>query len=148
MSGLFAILGFGLVLSVYRWGNWLGLATAVFVFGVSAQLGPLLQQLWQYVFLSAYIEPSSEYIYASTTSNISEFFDHHRAGSKLKIMLSSYIYQLVFLSCVSILTFMTAVVGRLSLLQIFKLTVVYQFLWSLNFFLNIFICLVRDGTLK
>ena len=38
MSGLFAILGFGLVLSVYRWGNWLGLATAVFVFGVIAQL--------------------------------------------------------------------------------------------------------------
>jgi hypothetical protein len=62
-------------------------------------------------------------------------------------MLSSYVYQLVFLSCISVLTLMTAVVGRLSLVTVFKLTVVFQFLWNLNFFLHVYICVVRNGNL-
>lgn len=54
LTGLFAIVGFGLVLSVYKWGNWLGLATAMFVFALSAQLCPFLQVIGYSLFLRSY----------------------------------------------------------------------------------------------
>lgn len=51
LQGFFAIFGFGLVLSVYRWGSWLGLGSALVVFAISAQFGPLFQNLWYTVFI-------------------------------------------------------------------------------------------------
>lgn len=54
LTGFFAIVGFGLVLSVYRWGTWLGLASAIFVFAFCAQLGPFLQAIGYSLFLRPY----------------------------------------------------------------------------------------------
>lgn len=43
--GLFVLVGFGLVLSYYRYGNWLGMSCALIVLAISSIIGPLFQKL-------------------------------------------------------------------------------------------------------
>lgn len=65
----------------------------------------------------------------------------------MKIQLSSYMYRTTLLSCVSILTFMTAVIGRISMTQILKITIIYQFFWTLNFYILLKLCVIRSSTI-
>lgn len=63
LQAFFAIVGFGLVLSVYRWANWSGLATSIVVFAVSSQIGPLFQLMWQSAFINSSFESNRAYVY-------------------------------------------------------------------------------------
>lgn len=54
IMALFVLVGFGLVLSYYRFGNWLGMATSILVVAVSVQLAPLIQKFWFSVFISGF----------------------------------------------------------------------------------------------
>ncbi len=65
----------------------------------------------------------------------------------MKIQLSSYLYRTTLLSCVSILTFMTAVVGRITMTQILKITIIFQFFWTLNFYLLLKLCFIRSSVI-
>jgi hypothetical protein len=58
MLGIFAVLGFGLVLSVYRCASWLGIVTALLVFAIFIQLSPILQSLW----FGSFIDPYTNFI--------------------------------------------------------------------------------------
>jgi hypothetical protein len=49
--GMFVLMGFGLVLSYYKFGNWLGMTTAIIVVVLNIQLSPLLQKFWFNVFI-------------------------------------------------------------------------------------------------
>jgi len=51
---IFVAVGFGMLLNVYRFGNWLGSATVIAVLGVSLQLAPLLQKFWFSVFVTSF----------------------------------------------------------------------------------------------
>ncbi len=48
---VFALLGFGLLLSFLKYGTWSGMATALMVVSVNIQLGLLMQKFWFNVFL-------------------------------------------------------------------------------------------------
>jgi ABC-type transport system involved in multi-copper enzyme maturation permease subunit len=54
LLGLFVLVGFGMVLSFYRFGSWLGMATAIIVVAVSVQLAPLIQKFWFSVFITSF----------------------------------------------------------------------------------------------
>jgi hypothetical protein len=43
---MMVIIGCGLMLSIYRYGSWLGITTAIIVVAISILLSPLLQKLW------------------------------------------------------------------------------------------------------
>lgn len=43
---VFALLGFGLLLSFLKYGTWSGMATALMVVSVNIQLGLLIQKFW------------------------------------------------------------------------------------------------------
>lgn len=55
MLGLFAILGFGLVLSVFRCASWLGVVTSILVFAIFVQLSPILQSLFFNSFVDSFV---------------------------------------------------------------------------------------------
>lgn len=51
---IFITVGFGLLLNVYRFGNWLGSASAIVIMAASIQLSPLLQKLFISIFLTGF----------------------------------------------------------------------------------------------
>ena len=63
-----------------------------------------------------------------------------------RIKLSSYSFRVTFLSIVSFLTFMTAVIARLSHVQTMKTAIIFQVVWSLNFFLLINFAFVKSNS--
>ena len=58
---LFALAGFGLLLSSYKNGTWLGMGSALLVVVVSIQVTPILQKFWFFVFNTGFTEyPNAE----------------------------------------------------------------------------------------
>jgi ABC-type transport system involved in multi-copper enzyme maturation permease subunit len=49
---LFVLMGFGMVLSYYKFGNWIGMTTAIVVVILNIQLSPLMQKFWFSVIIS------------------------------------------------------------------------------------------------
>lgn len=138
IMALFVLVGFGLVLSYYRFGNWLGMATAIVVVAVSVQLAPLLQKFWFSVFISGFGTVNSP---DSVGANIQTFWRHYGLNN---IEVSQSMERTMFLSCISILTLMTAVVGRLNVNEVLKVTASYQILWNLNYFLLIYLAVIKQ----
>lgn len=54
LLALFVLVGFGMLMSLYRFGSWLGMTTAIIVVAISIQLAPLLQKFWFSVFISSF----------------------------------------------------------------------------------------------
>lgn len=54
MLMLFTIVGFGLLLNVFKFGTWLGAGTAILVAAVTIQFSPLLQKFWFSVFITGF----------------------------------------------------------------------------------------------
>ena len=48
------IVGFGLLLSSYRYGTWLGMASTIIVVAMAIQLSPILQTLWFQIFNTSF----------------------------------------------------------------------------------------------
>jgi|JI10StandDraft_1071094.scaffolds.fasta_scaffold159860_2 hypothetical protein len=71
MLGLFAILGFGLVLSVFRCASWLGVVTSILVFAIFVQLSPILQSLFFNSFVDSFVTTNvyPNTIYSGFTDN-------------------------------------------------------------------------------
>lgn len=51
---LFVIVGFGMLLSIYRFGTLLGITTALVVVGMSVQIGPILQKFFFNIFCDGF----------------------------------------------------------------------------------------------
>lgn len=69
-------------------------------------------------------------------------------GSNFNIKLSSYLYQLTFQSCISAMTLMVALVGRLTMEQLFKTILLFQIFWNLCYFVIAFLAIVRNGAVS
>lgn len=54
MLMLFTIVGFGLLLNVFKFGTWLGTGTAILVAAINIQYSPLLQKFWFSVFITGF----------------------------------------------------------------------------------------------
>lgn len=54
LMAVFALLGFGLLLSFLKYGTWSGMATALLVISVNIQLGLLFQKFWFNIFTNAF----------------------------------------------------------------------------------------------
>jgi hypothetical protein len=54
LLAVFVLVGFGMVLSYYRFAHWLGMATAILVVALSVQLAPLIQKFWFSVFITSF----------------------------------------------------------------------------------------------
>ena len=135
---LFPLLGFGLLLSSYKNGTWLGMGSAVIVVAVSIQLTPILQKFWFFIFNTSFTnEPTAEQV----GDNISYFWEYYSdlyfTGSRMALRTS-------LLSSVSFLTFMTSVIGRLSVTELFSSLLIFQYLWNMTYSLLIYLCLFKD----
>jgi hypothetical protein len=129
---IFACVGFGMLLNVYRFGNWLGSATAIIVLAVSIQLAPLLQKLWISIIITGFGSRNQSFTSATT---VTDFFTNVASN---KIDVGVILMRTVLLSVISIMTVMTAVVGRVSAVQVIKFTSMFQIFWCGNYFLLIY----------
>lgn len=138
LLALFVLVGFGMLMSLYRFGSWLGMVTAIIVVALSVQLAPLLQKFWFSVFISSFGNLNFP---ADVGDNVRAFWKHY---SNNDIQASAYLNRTTFISCISILVFMTSVVGRLSTVQVLKITAVFQIAWNLNYFLLIYLLVIKQ----
>ena len=128
----FTIVGFGLLLSSYRHGTWLGMASTIIVVAISLQLSPILQTLWFQTFNTSFKEtPNPDGVGAQVRTFWTYYYEGIMDASIYKMRTS-------FLSCVSILTFLTAVIGRISLANLIQITSIFQITWTLNYNLLIY----------
>lgn len=136
--GLFVLVGFGLILSFYRYGNWLGMGCAVIVLAISSIIGPLFQKLaWLIVFSKGFIT-TLEFTISPT---IIKFWQHY----EMEILeTSSLLTRTTFISCISLLTMMSAIIGRIGILQVLRTTIIFQFAWNVNYMLLIYMSVVGD----
>lgn len=51
---MFGLVGFGLLLSAYRYGTWLGTSSAIIIMAVILQYSPLMQKFWFSVFITGF----------------------------------------------------------------------------------------------
>lgn len=133
---IFAIVGFGMLMNVYRFGNWLGSATALVVVTLSIKLAPLIQKFWFSVFISGFGSINTN---ASGTS-VEDFWRYNVSSV---IDVSDLSLRTTLLSVISMMVVMSAVVGRVSLMQIIKFVAVYQVFWNLNYYLLIWFLTVK-----
>lgn len=138
LLALFVLVGFGLLLSTYRFANWLGTTTAIVVVAISVQLAPLLQKFWFSVFITGFGDVND---INTVSPRISAFYSHF-ANNEIEV--SSYMNRITFVSCISLMVVNTAIVGRLNLSQILLLTSVYQFMWNLNYFLLLYLAIIKQ----
>ena len=83
---VFALLGFGLLLSFLKYGTWSGMATALLVVSVNNQLGLLIQKFWFIIFTNSFGNANdiandiriNNSPAVSTTTATAEFFDQHQ----------------------------------------------------------------------
>jgi len=125
----FVCVGFGMLLNIYRFGNWLGSSTAIVVLSVSIQLGPLLQKLFISIILTGFGSRNQVFDFPTT---ITEWMNDITNG---KIDIGLILMRTVFLSVISLLTVMTSVVGRIGIVQITKIASMFQIFWVINYFL-------------
>ena len=133
MMALFTIVGFGLLLSSYKHATWLGMASAVLVVAVSIHLSPLVQTLFFQTFNSGF---RSNPLPADVGVSIQQFWTYF---SEADIVVNVYKMRVTFLSCISILTLMTAVIGRINLVSVILMVTLFQFAWNVNFNLLIYL---------
>lgn len=129
---IFACVGFGMLLNIYRFGNWLGSTSAIVILSVSIQLGPLLQKLWISIIITGFGDRNQN---ISTTTSATDFLN---AITSSKIDLGVIIFRTVLLSVISAMTVMCSIVGRINLTQIIKFTSMYQIFWNANYFLLVY----------
>ena len=131
MSTVFALLGFGLLLSAYRKTKLSGLAIALLVVAFNFLLGPLFQQLWFHAFLS-WLTGDVDVI----APNAPDFWLRF---SQSAVTPSDLTFRLSNLCSVSFLIVITGMIGRISFSGVFMLQILYNTLWYLNLNLNILI---------
>lgn len=135
---LFVVVGFGMLLNIYRFGNWLGSATAIITVALCIQLSPLLQKFWFSVFITGFGTVNST---VESTSSVSRFW---LAYTENNIQIGTQLMRTSLVSCISIMTVMSAVVGRISTAQIMKLVSIFLIFWNLNYYLLIYFLVIRD----
>jgi hypothetical protein len=136
---IFTLVGFGLLLNVYKYGTWLGTGSAIIVVAMSIVLGPLLQKFWFCVFISSFKDVvSSSTITSNTVGHIiSQYGDFHVKVTFLSLRTS-------LLTSISVLVVMTALVGRVTLFQLIKFTSLFHLFWPLNYYLLLWFNIVRN----
>lgn len=140
MIMLFTLVGFGMLLSVYRFGSWLGMSSALLTVAVLIQYSPLLQKFWFSVFITGFDATPNQ---SGVGAEIRPFYSHY---FQTDIDSSHYLMKTSLLACIALLTSMTAFIGRLNFTQLLKLIVTYSIMWNLNYMIILYFCIMRfDG---
>lgn len=134
---LFVLAGFGMLLNIYRFGNWLGTSTALVLLAVTIQLGPLLQKLFISIILTGFGSVNQ----SVTGVPVAAFWT---AVTNTKIDSGVYLIRTALLSVISGMVVMSATVGRVGILQIVKFSSLYQIFWVINYFLLIYMNVVHN----
>lgn len=134
---IFVAVGFGLLLNIYRFGNWLGSTTAIVILAISIQLSPLMQKFWFSVIITGF---GSRTITVKGTPEATfwSFYANNNIES------SPLLLRTTLLSCISIMVCMSAVVGRVNLSQIVKFVAFFQIFWACNYFLLIWFLVIHQ----
>lgn len=137
LMGLFTIVGYGLLLSSYKNASWFGFAVALITVAISIQLSPLLQKFWFWTFNTSFTSSPAP---SDVGLNIQDFWTYY--GDQ-KIHPSFATMRTTLLSCISILTLMTSVIGRVTFSQVVSVVCIYQLAWSINWALLIYMCVAK-----
>lgn len=131
-------MGFGLLLNIFRFGNWLGSSAAILVLASSIQLSPLLQKLWIGIIVTSF---GGRDISPGPGASVSNFWNYI---SNSNIDVGTTLLRITFLSIISNMVVMTAVIGRVGIMQILKLASLYQVFWCCNFYLLIYFLIIHQ----
>jgi hypothetical protein len=136
---IFISVGFGMLLNIFRFGNWLGSTAALLVLATSIQLSPLMQKLWISIIVTGF--GSQNLTITNTNATVYDYWSYFTNN---QIDVNYVLMRTVFLSVISIMTVMCSVVGRVGIMQIIKLASLYQIAWSANYYLLIYFLAVRQ----
>jgi hypothetical protein len=135
---VFMVVGFGMLLNVYRFGTWLGSGTAIMVAAICILLSPLLQKFWFSVFVTGFNSRNVE-MNASTT--LQRYWQIYTTNN---VHVTYLMIRTSLLSSISIMVVMTSLVGRINIYQLIKFTSLYQVFWPLNYYLLIWFLAIKN----
>jgi hypothetical protein len=127
LSGVFTVIGFGLLLAYFKQMGAVALLLSLFVVSFTIITSPLVSKFWFNVFLSDFIGKTF------TTDNPDRFFLQSFGG--LTIFLDLYNLKVAFANCISQLVMLLGVFGRVSMAQVVFNTILYNITWNLCHFL-------------
>lgn len=127
LSGVFTVIGFGLLLAYFKHMGAVALLMSLFVVSFTAITSPLVSKFWFNVFIGDFKGKT----FSST--NPERFFLQSFGG--LAIFLDLYNLKVAFANCISQLVMLLGVFGRLSMAQVVFNTILYNIAWNLCHFL-------------
>lgn len=131
LSGVFTVIGFGLLLAYFKHMGAVALLLSLFVVSFTVIASPLVSKLWFNVFISDFIGKTF------STDNPNRFFLQSFGG--LTIYIDLYNLKVAFANSISQLVMLLGVFGRLSMAQVVFNTILYNISWNLCHFLCAFL---------
>lgn len=71
LLAFFVIMGFGMLLSLYKFGSWLGIVTAIITVAISLQFNPIIQKIFFGAFNTSF---GNNNLTDQVGNNISDFW--------------------------------------------------------------------------
>jgi hypothetical protein len=127
LSGVFTVIGFGLLLAYFKHMGAVALLMSLFVVSFTVITSPLVSKFWFNVFIGDFTGRTF------TTTDPNRFFLQSFGG--LTIFLDLYNLKVAFANCISQLVMLLGVFGRLSMAQVAFNTIFYNIAWNLCHFL-------------
>lgn len=124
-GSIFTVLGFGLIFTFFRIGTASGLFLSLFIVSSAVLFSPIFAKFWFNVFTNGFTGTLSSSTLLSASMGNSWIY------------VEFYNLKFALLMAISQLVLFTGVIGRLSNLQIVISSILYNFLWNLNFWLLI-----------
>ena len=150
MMALFALVGFGLLLSFLKYGTWSGMAIALMVIAINIQLGLMMQKFWYNVFINGFgsIENRAASVAAINTgfsnSTLSAQTDFHIHNQFIEIMPSVSTIRLTLANTIGCLVAFTGVIGRVGLFESFWITIIFNIGFNLCYYVNVHLNFTRS----
>lgn len=131
-----AVLGFGLLLVHFKLGIQQTLIIALLVCFVNLLMGPMVQQFWYNVFTRGFQTSPNDQTLNLNRDSATEGINNVTLGFA---RISTY-------CSISVLVALTAVIGRIGLINTFIATVIFNIGWNLSYYLNFHIFFRADIT--
>ena len=130
---VFTVIGFGLLLSSFKAATWSGLTISMLAASLNVMLGFLLQKFWFSTFILGF---GNDNPVVAGTGFQNLFLSRL---SDLDVAPSETTLRLVLFATISLLVAFTGFIGRVNIIQVLIITLLFCVSWNLSFFLNFFL---------
>jgi hypothetical protein len=135
VDAIFVVIGFGLLLAYFKRATVMAIATSISVVSATVILSPIFQKFWFNVFITNFRGSTI------TTADPTRMYQYSLGG--LWVYLDYYNLRIALANAIAQLVVILGVFGRLNATQLVFHSILFNFAWNLNHFLNVL--LVRNS---